>query len=195
MGKLLREERLRGIHPQLVLLAKSWTVQLSFNIEVLSGIRTNAQQAQLYAQGRTAPGRIVTQASTAVLSPHGRRFFSGNAWGCAFDAMPLDEEGNIQWYPSGHPREGQPTPEGLGRLRMMAIYAERQGVVWGGSWTSFPDLDHFQLMGWKDAPPAPDTAPAPPADERVVASEADFSDVTGGSSTAPATSPPEDGSS
>lgn len=181
MGSLKKEYLLRGVHPQLVLLAKSWTVQLSFDIEVLSGVRTNAQQAALYAQGRTAPGKIVTQASTAALTPHGRRFFSGYIYGCAFDAMPLDDEGYIQWFKDG-PKQGQATPEGLSRLRMMAIYAQRQGCVWGGEWTSFPDLDHFQMNNWKDAPPAPDTA-SPPGDERTVASAPeDFSDVEGGSS-------------
>lgn len=183
MGKLVQEARMRGIHHQLVLLAKSWTVQLSFNIEILSGVRTNAEQARLFAQGRTAPGKIVTQAATAALSPHGRRFFNGNAYGCAFDAMPLDDAGDIQWYPPGHPREGQPTPEGMTRLRMMAVYAQRQGCVWGGEWTSFPDLDHFQLLAWQSAPPAQDSAPTPAADERIMAQdEADFSDVIGGSS-------------
>src|SRR5689334_4568908 len=191
MGKLMREERLRGVHPQLVLLAKSWTVQLSFNIEILSGVRTNAEQQRLWEQGRTSPGRIVTQAQTSALSPHGRRFFQGSAWGCAFDAMPLDSEGNIQWDANG-----RPTPEGIQRLRMMSITASRQGCVWGGEWTTFPDLDHWQLMDWRKAPAAPDSAPTPLGDERVVASdESDFSDVIGGNSTVPATSPPEDGSS
>ena len=185
MGKLVREERLRGVHPQLVFLAKSWTAQLSFNIEILTGVRTNAEQARLYAQGRTMPGRIVTQAATAALSAHGRRFFSGVAYGCAFDAMPLDDTGAIQWYPPGHPREGQVTPEGLARLRMMSLAASRQGCVWGGEWTSFPDLDHWQLLDWRKYPAAPDSAASPPADERVVATvvdEPDFSDVEGGSS-------------
>lgn len=182
MGALKGEFLLRGVHPQLVLLAKSWTVQLSFNIQILNGVRTNAEQARLYAQGRTAPGRIVTQAATAALSPHGRRFFNGAPYGCAFDAMPLDDAGNLQWFPPGNPREGQPTLEGIQRLRMMAVYAQRQGCVWGGEWTSFPDLDHFQLLTWREAPAAPDSATAPEWDERVTLDEADFSDVEGGSS-------------
>ena len=182
MGTLKGEFLLRGVHPQLVLLAKAWTVQLSFNIQILNGVRTNAEQERLYAQGRTAPGRIVTQAQTAALSPHGRRFFSGKAWGCAFDAMPLDDSSEIQWYPPGHEHEGRPTPEGLVRLRMMAVYAERQGCVWGGSWVTFPDLDHFQLLDFRKYPAAPDSALGPAGDERLVASEFDFSDVDGGDS-------------
>lgn len=211
MGTLKGEFLLRGVHPQLVFLAKSWTVQLSFNIDIRSGVRTNAEQVVLFAKGRTTLGEpcgdpefphcprhplgiVVTQAKTAALSPHGRRFFNGTPWGCAFDAMPLDDAGRPQWYLDG-PRRGQPTPEGLARLRMMAIYSERQGITWGGSWTTFPDLQHFQLNDWQRASPAPDAAPSPPADERVVASEADFSDVVGGSSTVPTASPPEDSSS
>lgn len=182
MGTLKGEFLLRGVHPQLVLLAKSWTVQLSFDIQILNGVRTNAEQARLYAQGRTAPGKIVTQAQTAALSPHGRRFFDGVAYGAAFDAMPLDDAGNLQWFPPGNPREGQPTPEGVQRLRMMAVYAQRQGCVWGGEWTSFPDLDHWQLLDWRKAPAAPDSAVTPQGDERLEVSEADFSDVEGGSS-------------
>jgi len=56
-------QRLAGVHPRLV--AALGTVFDEMDAEhapmfVVQGVRTVAEQAQLYAQGRTAPGRIVT---------------------------------------------------------------------------------------------------------------------------------------
>lgn len=157
---------MRGVHPQLVLMARAWSVQLHWDILITSGTRTNAEQAELYAQGRTKPGPIVTMAATAALSPHGRRWFNGTAYGCALDAVPCTGIA------------GQPDYKDRPAYEAMANICERMRLVWGGRWTRFVDEPHFELMAWQDAPAAPDDAP-PPGDTRVLA---DFSDVTGGHS-------------
>lgn len=167
MAKLVQEVRLRGVHPQLILMSKAWGVRLPFDVLITSGVRTNAEQAALYAQGRTKPGPIVTQASSASLSAHGRRWFNGLAYGCAVDAVPCTG------------LAGQPNYGDVGAYEALALIAERMGLVWGGRWVKFTDRPHFQIAGWKDWPPAPDDAPQP---DRV-RSDPDFSDVIGGSST------------
>jgi peptidoglycan L-alanyl-D-glutamate endopeptidase CwlK len=166
MGVLRQEVRLRGVHPQLVLMARAWSVQLSFDILITDGVRTNARQAELYAQGRTTPGPIVTNAPTAALSAHGRKWFAGRAFGCAIDAVPCTG-----------PR-GAPTYLDTAAYEAMAIIAERMMLMWGGRWTRAadgmdPDKPHFQWPTWRVYPAAPDEVPEPP----------DFSDVEGGSST------------
>lgn len=146
VGGTFHEERLRGVHPQLVLVVKAWEVQLPFHVLICSGVRSDAEQAALYAQGRTAPGKIVTNAPTAATSPHGRRFFNGEAWGCALDAVRCSDDGHTAYW------------QDMEALEEMATVAERLGMVWGGRWTTLKDWDHFELPDWKLWPHAPDGA-------------------------------------
>jgi len=89
MGRIVHEKRLRGVHPQLVLVPKAWGVQLPFDVLITEGVRMDVRQRALYAQGRSTPGQIVTMAETAALTAHGRRLFpGGDIFGCAFDAVP-----------------------------------------------------------------------------------------------------------
>ena len=157
MGKLVHEQRLRGVHPQLVLMARAWSVQLPFDILITDGVRLNSRQRQLYEQGRSTPGPIVTMASSTESAAHGRRLFSNDAvFGCAIDAAPCTGVA------------GQPNYADDGAYEAMAIIAERMGLVWGGRWKRFTDKPHFEWPTWKESPPAADDVP-------------DFSDVEDGS--------------
>lgn len=78
------EIRLQSVHPTLA--AKVRLIDAEFqrqtdgdHLEVVQGLRSYAQQAALYAQGRTAPGNIVTD------SPAGH---SWHEFGLAVDAVP-----------------------------------------------------------------------------------------------------------
>jgi len=59
-------KRLEGVDPRLVsvvsLAFSLWDDEFggAYQLMVLEGVRTAARQADLYAQGRTAPGKIVT---------------------------------------------------------------------------------------------------------------------------------------
>ena len=107
--------------PMRLLLAAlsgiGWTVRL------LSGTRTYAEQQALYDQGRTAPGKIVTNARPGA---------SWHNFGCAVDIGIFSAEGKYQTA-AGPYRE-------LG-----AIGSKLAGIAWGGSWASFPDWPHFQI--------------------------------------------------
>ncbi|HKQ57533.1 MAG TPA: M15 family metallopeptidase [Candidatus Eisenbacteria bacterium] len=85
--------------------------------------RTMAEQAALYAKGRTAPGPIVTYA------PPG---YSWHEFGRAFDVA-------IKRYPN------DPTPGNLydGPWQMVGNLGEQAGLEWGGRW-KHPDRPHFQ---------------------------------------------------
>ena len=102
----------------------------------VSGLRTAAQQDALYAQGRTKPGHIVTNA---------RAGFSMHNYGLAVDVVPYlsGRSGALNWDVN--------TPQ----FQAMVAALKAQGLVWGGDWTSFKDFDHFQMP---TVPVTPDPA-------------------------------------
>jgi peptidoglycan L-alanyl-D-glutamate endopeptidase CwlK len=100
---------------------------------VLAGLRTWAEQNALYAQGRTLPGNIVTNAK------------GGESWhnfGCAVDCAPEIVKGQIDWN-GNHPQ-----------WKRMQQVGESLGLTSGATWTRLVDAPHFQLTG-----PFPAAAP------------------------------------
>jgi D-alanyl-D-alanine carboxypeptidase len=153
MAKLLHEDRLRGVHPALVLLCKTWQIQLKFDVKVLAGVRTDMEQAALYAQGRTVPGPVVTNAPDATKSPHGMRWVNGRALGCGIDVCPVDAQGN-RW-------------DNTEAYEEMADWANRRAEIeWGGHWTHLVDKAHFEILNWKAYPPATTAKPPDMTDTR-----------------------------
>ena len=89
---------------------------------VTSTYRDNASQEALYAQGRTAPGRIVTNAR-AGQSYHNHR--------CAVDVVPI-RNGKAIWNAK------DPVWQRIGALGKAA------GLEWAGDWKRFKEFPHFQ---------------------------------------------------
>lgn len=96
-------------------------------VEVISGLRSWQQQAALYAQGRTKPGKIVTKA---------RPGSSWHNYGLAID-LGLFRAG--KYLDAAEPKLAAMLYSELGRL------AATQGVEWAGTWKSFPEGPHFQV--------------------------------------------------
>lgn len=95
-------------------------------IEVLitSTYRDHESQNALYAQGRTTPGKRVTNAK------------GGQSWHnhkCAFDFVPI-VNGKAMWEDSR-------------TFKRCGAIAVSLGLDWGGSWKSFPDMPHCQYTG------------------------------------------------
>ena len=90
---------------------------------VTGTLRTFSEQDETYAQGRTKPGLIVTNA---------RGGWSWHNWGRAFDVAIAD-------FP------GDPTPDDVydGPWAKVGAIGEKLGLEWGGRW-KHPDLPHFQ---------------------------------------------------
>lgn len=55
-------EALNGVHPNLVKVLKAAIINSPIDFTIVEGVRTQARQQSLYAQGRTAKGSIVTYA-------------------------------------------------------------------------------------------------------------------------------------
>lgn len=54
------EERLAGVDARLVAVVRRAIELSTVDFTVLEGVRTLGRQKELYAQGRTAPGKVVT---------------------------------------------------------------------------------------------------------------------------------------
>ena len=87
--------------------------------------RSVQEQQQLYAQGRTRPGLIVTQVDGVTkLSNHNyapaRAIDFCVTWG-----------GKVSWQADDYGVAGP--------------YFEAEGLVWGGSWPTFKDWPHVEM--------------------------------------------------
>jgi len=92
---------------------------------VTSTYRDNESQNALYAQGRTAPGKIVTNAKA------GQSFHN---YCCAVDIVPL-VNGKPVWDTSYQ------VWQTVGKLGKDA------GLEWAGDWVTFKEFPHFQYTG------------------------------------------------
>ena len=96
---------------------------------VTSTYRDHESQAALFAQGRTKPGVIVTNARPGQ---------SWHNWRCAFDVVPL-RNGKCVWGTTG--------PDG-DLWRKVGELGESVGLEWAGRWTGkLREFAHFQYTG------------------------------------------------
>jgi len=90
-------------------------------IKIISGLRTYAEQDELYAQGRTKPGSKVTNA---------RGGYSNHNFGIAFDVGVF---------------EGQKYLPDSVKYKAVGVLGTDLGLEWGGNWKSIVDQPHFEL--------------------------------------------------
>lgn len=130
---MINSRKIEDLTPQTQALARAFQracQEVGLSVQIYSTLRDNAYQASLYAQGRTAPGNIVTKAKP------------GDSWhnyGVAFDAVPLRD---------GTPVWGNKTPADASLWQTMGQCGERVGLEWGGRW-KFVDMPHFQATQGK----------------------------------------------
>lgn len=95
---------------------------------ITEGFRTKEYQDELYAKGRTKPGKIVTNAK-------GNSYSSQHQWGIAFDIAINDTK---LLYDEK-------------TIRKVAKIAKssKVGLGWGGDWKSIVDTPHFYLKKWE----------------------------------------------
>ena len=94
---------------------------------ITEGLRTKAYQDSLYAQGRTKPGVIVTNAP-------GNSYSSQHQWGIAFDIAINDSKLLYN--------------DKLIRKVAKIAKSKKVGLKWGGNWKSIVDNLHFYLGKW-----------------------------------------------
>lgn len=134
-------DRIQLLHPRLRTEAKQIYQEIC---ESLTGkamcrfshtLRTNAEQNELYAQGRTKPGKVVTNAKGGQ---------SYHNYGLAIDIVLIrDMDGNGSYetasWDTNLDADGDGQPDWM---EVVAIF-KRHGWEWGGDW-KFSDKPHFQ---------------------------------------------------
>lgn len=118
-------ERILLLHPKAIPVFQSFlkAVEVGLNItpRISSGLRTFEEQTKLYNQGRTTPGKIVTN-SKAGQSYHN--------YGLAIDLAIVKEDGSIDWNYN---------------MSKIADIAKTHGITWGGNFQSIKDYPHFEI--------------------------------------------------
>jgi peptidoglycan L-alanyl-D-glutamate endopeptidase CwlK len=102
-------------------------------IRITFTYRSNETQAALYAQGRTKPGKIVTNAR-AGQSYHNYKL--------AYDGVPEKLLALPNW---GDNKHDQATADAAWAL--YGKLGKEQGLEWGGEWRSIKDRPHMQWTG------------------------------------------------
>ncbi|MEK3768499.1 M15 family metallopeptidase [Paenibacillus sp. FSL R5-0887] len=128
--------RLIGLHP-VVLAAATVIIERCYArgvpIVITQGLRTIAEQDALYAQGRSKPGSIVTNAKGG---------YSYHNFGLAVDfALLLPNGSSVSWDMNRDYNENN-----IKDWIEVVEEAKKLGFDWGGDWTSFKDYPHFQLV-------------------------------------------------
>jgi peptidoglycan L-alanyl-D-glutamate endopeptidase CwlK len=119
--------RAREPFEKFLRLAKATAATMGCDYVAISGNRTWDEQKALYAQGRTAPGKKVTNAKP------------GSSWhnfGIALDFGVFRDGAYLD-----------SSDAELARRVHVACskHAKACGLEWGGSWRTFKDIPHYQM--------------------------------------------------
>lgn len=126
---------LKGVHPALVKLMTLSIKNSPVDFTITEGVRTQERQQELYAQGRTKPGPIVTKVDGIIKKSNHQPKSDG--FGHAVDLYP---------YVNGSVRVND-----VENLKKIAEHIKKVAkenninVTWGGDWTSFKDYPHFEI--------------------------------------------------
>jgi peptidoglycan L-alanyl-D-glutamate endopeptidase CwlK len=127
------EENIATLHPRLQPIARALiaaAARRGMNFKITSGTRTFAEQDALYEQGRTEPGKRVTNA---------RGGSSNHNYGIAFDVTEFEADNRTPIYDGPN-------------YRKLSLFGKELGLFWGGDWTSPVDEPHYELRpAWAGA--------------------------------------------
>ena len=124
---MINSRKIEDLHPYVAKLCRAFVAACKkdgIDVLITSTWRDNAAQNALYAQGRTKPGKKVTNAKAGS---------SFHNYKLAFDFVPI-VNGKAQW-------------NDLATFKRAGAIGERLGLDWAGRWVSFKELAHLQWSG------------------------------------------------
>lgn len=100
---------------------------------ISEGLRTDIEQSALYAKGRTKPGKKVTNAKAGQ---------SVHNYGFAVDIVLIIDGKTASWDVKKD-WDSDKVADWDECVKVFAAY----GWSWGGNWTKFKDMPHFEKIG------------------------------------------------
>ena len=135
------QDRIQLLHPSIRLeitnlVAKANSQLTSHSqIRIIQGLRTFPEQDVLYAQGRTTPGKIITNAKAGQ---------SIHNYGLAIDFALLIDDKEISW----DLKKDWDGDKIADWMEVVKVFKDA-GYIWGGQW-KFIDNPHFEkISDWK----------------------------------------------
>lgn len=128
----MASRKIEDLHPDLQTKAREFVIECEredIPVLIYMTYRSNEEQDELYARGRTVPGKKVTNAKGGQ-SDHNFMIDDKPA-AKAFDAVPL-RLGKAIW--------NDPV-----LWSKMGEIAGKIGLKWGGNWKKFVDKPHFYI--------------------------------------------------
>lgn len=138
-------KRIDSLHPKVreevraLVEQANKVIASNITVRVVQGLRTIEEQNALYAQGRTAPGKIVTKAKGGS---------SYHNYGLAIDFAFLVNGNEISW----DERKDWDGDKVADWLEVVQIFL-KAGWTWGGNFKSIKDNPHFEKTfgyNWRD---------------------------------------------
>lgn len=129
--------RLEKVHPKLVEVIKEGIVNSPYDFTITQGVRTAEYQHELYSQGRTTPGKKVTNCDGYKFKSNHQAKSDGYGYAVDLAIYNPNVPGKLEW-------------DAL-KLKMvfnhLKTIADKKGIVieWGGNWKSFKDYPHVEL--------------------------------------------------
>lgn len=132
------KDALVGVHPRLVQLMEAAIIDTPVDFTITEGVRTDARQKQLYAQGRTTKGPIVTSKNgTTNKSNHQPK---ADGFGHAVDLYPF-----VGGKLLVTERETVPHLQTIAKHIKATAAKLNINITWGGDWRTPYDPPHFEL--------------------------------------------------
>jgi peptidoglycan L-alanyl-D-glutamate endopeptidase CwlK len=135
----LRTHLERNTRQRLIRLVAAAPLVMDRELFVVHTWRSRKEQDQLYAQGRTEPGPIVTNAK-------GGESWHNLALLGAPEPIPYSHAFDVAFEEDGtqRPTWDNQTEEDKADWQLLGDMGERIGLAWGGDWG---DLGHFHWTG------------------------------------------------
>jgi peptidoglycan L-alanyl-D-glutamate endopeptidase CwlK len=129
------EQRLADVDQRLAAVVRDAVLRCRVHFTVVEGRRTKERQAELYAQGRTKPGKICTW---TLESKH--------IEGKAVDLAPIADDGSIDW-------KNLKAFDAIAKAMFEAAQVLEYPIRWGADWDQDGkprergefDSPHFEL--------------------------------------------------
>lgn len=130
-------DKMNKVHPRLIAFMKELIQITPYDFKITSGMRTAKEQANLYQQGRSKPGLIVTNADGYKYCSNHQEKVDGYGYAVDVCILKYTSKGDIDWNFKYYKE--------LYEIAKKNSLLEKYGIEWAGNWKKFQEGAHYQL--------------------------------------------------